>query len=228
MKATKEYVERRFAEFNRLMFGGRLPLPPVRLSDAGSFLGQCVSKSRRLPDGHAENYDFELRINTRYDLPEHTLEDVIIHEMIHYFIAYNGLRDSSPHGRLFKALMQSINTAFNRNLSISHKLTPEQKEQAVSARRTLHVIAAVYFRSGQTGVKVLPRVVTKILDYDNKARRHPDVRQVEYYLHDNPYFNRYPTSAALRVHDIDPATLKENLSGARRLRLDGNRIIVCR
>lgn len=228
MRATKEFVERKFGEFNRLMFGGRLPMPPVYLSDAGSFLGQCVCKVRTLPDGRRENYDFTLRINTRYDLPEQTLEDVIIHEMIHYFIGYNGLIDTSPHGHIFRAMMASINKNFSRNLTVSHKMTPEQHAQAASTRKKLHVIAAIYFHTGHTGVKVLPRVVSKILDYDKGVGVHPNVMRIEYYLHDNPYFNRYPTSAALKVHEIDAATLQENLKGARRLRISGNRIIVCR
>ena len=51
--------------------------------------------------GGTKYYDFKLRINKRIDLPEQEIEDIIIHEMIHYHIAYNGIKDTSTHGRVF-------------------------------------------------------------------------------------------------------------------------------
>lgn len=117
MVATVDYIERKFDEFNKLMFGGRLPKIPIVLSDAKTFLGVCVAKSKTLPNGLKQYYDYELRINTRIDLPEDVVEDTIIHEMIHYFIFYNNLHDSSAHGNIFLGIMQSINDNFGRKLS---------------------------------------------------------------------------------------------------------------
>lgn len=39
MKATIPYVEKRFEEFNQLMFDGQLPKLPIELSNAKTFLG---------------------------------------------------------------------------------------------------------------------------------------------------------------------------------------------
>ena len=79
MVATVDYIERRFDEFNKLMFGGRLPKLHIVLSDAKTFLGVCVVKSKILPNGLKQYYDYELRINTRIDLPEDVVEDTIIY-----------------------------------------------------------------------------------------------------------------------------------------------------
>ncbi|MBD5296174.1 MAG: SprT family zinc-dependent metalloprotease [Bacteroides sp.] len=225
MKPTISYIEKKFDEFNRLMFGGRLPKLPIELSDAGGFLGKCVFKQHRLPDGLIRYSDFSLRINTRIDLPEEVIEDTIIHEMIHYLILWTGLHDSSPHGDIFKSIMASINTSYGRHLTIRHKASQEEAQQAVSTKRTWHVIAAVYFKSGKTGIKVLPRTIPKILTYYNATKYHPEIREVQLYLHDNPFFNRFPTSAALRIHDIDKATLEKNLTDARKLKVNGTQII---
>ncbi len=108
MKATIPYIEQKFEEFNRQIFGGKLPRIPVQLSHAKTFLGQCVYKKRRKLLGRTELYDFQLRINARIDLPERELEDIIIHEMIHYYIGYHQLKDTSAHGRLFRQLMDDI------------------------------------------------------------------------------------------------------------------------
>lgn len=56
-------------------------------------------------------------------MPENEWEDILIHEMIHYFIAYQGLNDNAPHGKLFREKMNEINTKYHRNISISRKNT---------------------------------------------------------------------------------------------------------
>lgn len=219
MKATVEFVEEKIVEFNELIFAGRLPKVPVRITASASALGSCVHKSMPRPDGTSRHFGFELRVSARVDLSERELEDVIIHEMIHYFILYNGLRDTSPHGVIFKSLMQTINASYHRNITISHSYTPEQKEQVCGDRRSMRVIAAIWFRSGKAGVKVLPRVERTILDYCRAVKRLPDVERVDLYMSDNPYFGRYPRSGALRIYQISPEDLKTNLRGARPLSL---------
>lgn len=225
MTITREYIETKFEEFNKKMFGGRLPLIPIELSDAATFMGKCEYRRRRLPNGLEEYSDFKMRINTRYDLPEHEVEDVIIHEMIHYFILLNGLHDSSPHGEIFKALMRSINASYGRHITIRHESEEVAEVSDVSGRARWHVIAAVYFKSGETGVKVLPRTIPKILNYYRTAVRDPKVSEVRLFLHNNPFFNRYPTSGALRIHSIGREELERNLVKAHKLRVDGNRLI---
>ncbi|MDE6682478.1 MAG: SprT-like domain-containing protein [Muribaculaceae bacterium] len=225
MKATIRYVEQKFDEFNRLMFGGKLPKLPVRMSDAVTFLGMCVAKVRTLPDGRRQHHDFELRVSLRHDIPERDLEDVIIHEMIHYFIMYNELNDTAPHGELFKAMMRSINRTYGRNITISRRSTPEERTRTVEGKRQWHVIASISFLNGKKGVKVLPRVVPKIIDYYRQVSSAPEIARVELFLHDNPFFNRYPTSAALRVHEIDTSLLHENLAGAHTLTVKNGKLI---
>jgi hypothetical protein len=225
MRATIEYVESKFEEFNRLMFSGRLPKLPVKLTDAGSFLGKCECQQRRLPSGLLEYFNFSISINTRIDLPENVVEDTIIHEMIHYLILWSGLHDTSAHGDIFKSIMTSINTAYGRNITIRHSGSEEEKEQAVSTKRKWHVIAAVYLKSGKIGIKVLPRTMNKIIAYYNSATANREVAEVKLYLHDNPFFNRYPTSAALRMHEIERDLLESNLTNARKLKVNGSQVL---
>lgn len=227
MKATRKFIEERFARFNREIFGARLPEIPVRMSDAATFLGMCVAKVRPLQGGRKEHYDFELRISTRHDIPERELEDVVIHEMIHYFIMYNELADTSPHGEIFKGMMKAINKGHGRNITVSRRMTAEEKAEVSGIRRAWHVIAAVRFRNGGTGVKVLPRVQPKILDYYRHVAAAPEVREISLYLHDAPFFNRYPVSAAYRVHEIEETLLMENLKGAHRLEIRGGKLVQC-
>lgn len=127
MKADLGYIEKKFDEYNRLIFEGKLPRPRFYISNARTFMGQCVFKRRRRWTGKVENYDYCIRINGRYDLPENEIDDILVHEMIHLLIAASGIRDTSSHGKMFRVLMNGINDRYGRKITISHRLTPENR-----------------------------------------------------------------------------------------------------
>ena len=224
MIATIPYVEKKFEEFNQQMFAGKLPKIPIVLSDAKTFLGQCVWRKRVGDDGKDEYYDFKLRINTRIDLPEAEVEDTLIHEMIHYFIGLNKLEDTSSHGPMFIHLMNTINEKYGRNVTISFKGTKEQNEQMVDKKQHYHVVALVKFHNGKTGVKVLPRVLPSILKFYNEVSSAKGVESVKLYMSNNIFFNRFPNSSALKVHYIDDDEVLNHLKGAEELICEGKTI----
>lgn len=224
MIPTLPYIERIFDEFNRLMFAGKLPRIPIVLTDAKTFLGKCVYKKKRNLFGRIVYYDFQLRINTRVDLPEQEVQDTLIHEMIHYFIGVNQLEDVSSHGPMFLHIMNTINEKFGRNITVSFKGTKEQQEQFVDKKQRYRVVAVVRFHDGRTGIKVLPRILQRILNYYNTISGMKDVKRVELYMSNNVFFNRYPNSSALKVHYIEESELSENLRGAESLICDGKKI----
>ena len=199
MKPTVPYIEAKFDEFNALMFGGKLPKIPVALSHAASYVGLCTYKTRRRLLGKPEPYDFKLRISTRFDLPEQEVEDTIIHEMIHYYIRLNGIKDTSAHGKAFRQMMTDINRTHGRHITVSHRTTKEQREAAVSSRPRPRVAAIVSFKDGRQGLKLLPVDDRKITAYHRALMRSGRVSSIEYYNTSDPWFNRYPTSAAFNV-----------------------------
>ena len=217
MKATIPYIEQKFEEFNQQMFAGQLPKLPIELSDAKTFLGVCAFKTRKGKDGKEICYDFKLRINTRIDLPETEIEDTIIHEMIHYFIGYNQLEDASAHGPMFLHMMNSINAKYGRHLSVSYKVTKEQREQAIDAKQHWRVVAVVKFKDGRYGIKVLPRIQQRIVNYYTKVGSSKDVERVDLYMSNNVYFNRFPNSSVLNAHYVDIEEINKNIKGAEPL-----------
>ena len=127
MIPTIEYIQARFDEYNARFFEGALPPVPIKLSHARTFLGKLTFRRHRTwLFGATRNENFTLRINAKMDLPEELIEDTILHEMIHYYIAVNQLRDTSSHGRLFRREMARINADGNRHITISYRLSKEQ------------------------------------------------------------------------------------------------------
>ena len=124
MIVTTDFLEKRFETFNDAYFGGALPPVPLKLSRAVRSLGACTYKKRRKLLGGYKYYDFRIRVSTKYDLPESELEDVLLHEMIHYEILVNQWRDTSAHGRLFRARMKEFNERYGRHIVVSYRRTP--------------------------------------------------------------------------------------------------------
>lgn len=225
MKATVSFLQQRFATFNELIFEGKLPLLPIELSNARTFMGKCEFKKRRKLWGKTECYDYKIRISTRYDLPEQELDDVLIHEMIHYYIAWNGIKDSSAHGKVFRKWMTAINAIHHRNITISHRTTASQREQAVAEQPRYRVVAVVSFNDGRIGIKVLPRVLPSILNYYNKVLTSKEVQRISLFMTNNAFFGHYPCSSALKVYFIAHEELARHLQGAEHMACDGKRIL---
>ena len=134
MIPTIPYIQSCFDEYNTRFFADSLPPIHIKLSNARTFLGKVTFvKHRKWLFGDWIYSNFTLRINTRYDLPEELIQDTILHEMIHYYIAINHLRDTSTHGRLFRSEMKRINAEGNRHITISCRNLPIES----SLRKTL-------------------------------------------------------------------------------------------
>ena len=200
-KATIEYIQNRFDAFNARFFGGHLPPLPIKLSHAKGFLGKVTYTRRKqgLFSGY-RNEAFVLRINARIDLPEQLIEDTILHEMIHYFIAVNQLHDTATHGELFRREMKRINEEGNRHITISHRLNEEQQAQAIIHKE--RAVAIVSFSDGKTGIKVVPNQERHMRLWERAAMRRFAIDRIEWIKTDNDFFARYPSSMAVRVYLI--------------------------
>ena len=154
MIATLDFLVKRFETFNHAYFDGALPPVPIKLGRAVRSLGSCTYKKRRKLFGKLEYYDFCLHISTRYDLPEEELEDILLHEMIHYEILVNQQQDTSAHGRLFRARMNQFNEQYGRHIAVSHRhaLPPVAAPKVMKPQ----VVALVQMKDGRLGVKRLP------------------------------------------------------------------------
>ena len=118
-----EFIQKSFDRFNALCFEGALPPVALKLSRARTFIGKLTYTGKRDLFGNVvPQEDFCIRINTCYDLPENELEDVIIHEMIHYYIIRNRIHDTSAHGKVFRRIMKTINSKYGRNISVSYRV----------------------------------------------------------------------------------------------------------
>lgn len=203
------------------MFEGKLPTPCFMLSRARTFVGKFEARGKRDWMGRT-HWNYVLRFSTAFDLPQEELEDTILHEMIHFSLRVSDRRDATPHGPNFRAMMDTINARFNRHITISHK---SDGTSPVSSRRlSWHIVGVVTFRNGKKGVKVLPRIEERVLEWNRRVLTSSTVTSTKYYLALHELFQRYPNSTAMKVGIVDEAELNEALKDATELEIVGNRL----
>ena len=117
MQVSIEWIEKWFAVFNKDYFGGKLPLPDLALSKSKTRLGSmsCKHVTRF---GRTKVYDFAIRISNYYDMTERQFQNVLLHEMIHYSIAYTGTKDTSPHGVVFRGMADAMNKKYGWDINV--------------------------------------------------------------------------------------------------------------
>jgi hypothetical protein len=214
------FIQEKFKTFNALIFDNQLPEIPVYLTSARTFLGKCTFRSKRNLLGKTTFFDFALRFSKLFDMPERDWEDVIIHEMIHYYIGVKNLKDTSAHGTLFRRMMVEINRTHHRNITISHRKGTPSTVMVVEKKPRFRVIAYMEMSDGKTGFKVLPRTRQGVFSFYRKVQLSPMIKRVSFFWSDHPFFAQYPCSAAARVFFAEEAALKKYLENAEPISKD--------
>lgn len=206
------YLEEAFHKYNSLIFDNKLPLPTLKISRAKTRLGQMACK-RRTSWGRTRYYDFTISISTYYNLSQEQIDDVLIHEMIHYSIAYTGLKDSSAHGVVFRGMMDNINRRFNRNITVSvrsQNILPRE----IKTEKTYLVLAIEMEKGKYFLSSVNPTAAGKI------ALQLPKINQIKsfaWYKTKDKFFQNMPRVRSLRGREVSEATYRTMTKNMKQL-----------
>lgn len=114
-----------FDRYNILYFEGKLPAPQFDLLHSFRTCGYFQYTKGGWFDKTL--YDPTIFITDYYDFTEGQFKDIMVHEMIHYYLAYFGLDKSCSHGRKFKKMAKRLNQSFN--LNVTKKLDTSKYER---------------------------------------------------------------------------------------------------
>ena len=64
-----------------------------------------------------------------YDFDENDFREIMVHEMIHYYIAWNGIKDNGEHGREFMRIADEINAKYGLNVTIDKDASSFKKTE---------------------------------------------------------------------------------------------------
>ena len=221
MRVNRKFVEGKFREFNREIFLGRLPELPVEITGGRRQLGAFVYPVRRVRGRIVETGERNpkrccLRMSACFDMPQKEIEDILIHEMIHYYIWWTRQTDTSQHGVIFRQLMNTVNRRFGRNVTVRSALSAEAHESDVKVKP--HYIMVTRWRDGREGMTITAR--TRIFDLHRRFSALPEVESVEWYFSLDPFFNRFPAFQSMK-YILLTDEIRQAISGATPLVNDG-------
>lgn len=193
MAPTAEYLRAQFAAFNARYFGGVLPEPQFRVNSARTVLGRfSCRRVRRGLLGLRASEEYTIAVSRFYDLGERDVQTVLLHEMIHFYLCYRRMADSSPHGKLFRREMERINAdGWSISVRTSTKGWQPSAEKCSSKRCVVALTTAdgCYFAAVQRPyVKAFDRAMGRIAS----LKRH------EWYVTGDSFFRQYPLVRTLR------------------------------
>ena len=110
MQIDIQWLQNNFARFNARYFSDLLPVPRFGVGHSRTRLG-TLSYKRKTRMGRSQCSDFAIHLSNYYDQTEHQFQSVLLHEMIHLSIACSGVKDTAPHGVVFRGMMQRLNLA---------------------------------------------------------------------------------------------------------------------
>ena len=188
-----------FADFNARYFGGSLPLPELKLSKARTRLGymQCVSRRKGLLARRERS--FSIHVSTYYKCSERDFQTVLLHEMIHYYICLNRLRDTSSHGPLFRAHMERINS---QGWHITVTTDTSGWEPAVKPKRPdYHLLLVVATSRGERFISAVSKGAIGKLHADI-ARAGAQIVSEEWFVSRDARFDTFAHVRSLRGRRI--------------------------
>ena len=204
MIVTIDWMEEWFKRFDQEYFGGKLPLPELALTRAKTRLGQLAFK-RASRWGRTRLYDFKLSMSTYYDMTEQQAKSVLLHEMIHYIIGYTGLKDTAPHGVVFRGMMDNLNRKYGWDIRVmtstkGWKVSEQVAEKKKAKGPQTYLMLAIELKDGKFYLsRVNPGFARRIEKQLPMVR---ELRSHSWYTTQEPYFEDYPQVRSLRGRRI--------------------------
>lgn len=201
MQINVQWMEEWFGKFNRQYFDGKLPCPLLKVGRSKTRLG-CYSYKSVRKWGRLVKEDQTITLSRYYDFSEQEYKNVLLHEMIHYVIDYTRLKDTSPHGVIFRGMMARLNRE-GWDIRISHH--GQQLQPAVSPAKAVQsprLVVAIMLHNGQKLLSAVnPHYARQIA---STLQASSAVKSIAWYVTRDPWFANKPrvqSARGIRVED---------------------------
>ena len=211
MIVTVEWMEEWFRRFDHDYFGGKLPVPELGLTRAKTRLGQLAYK-RTTRWGRTKLYAFKLSMSTYYDMTDRQAKSVLLHEMIHYIIGFTGLKDTAPHGIVFRGMMDNLNRKYGWDIRVmtstkGWKVSEWAEERQKAKGPQIYLMLAIEMQDGKHYLsRVNPSFARRI---ESKLALVRELRSHRWYTTQEPYFEDYPQVRSLRGRRISKSDFEK-------------------
>lgn len=109
MKIIPYTMSLMFDECNIRYFGNSLPRPMFGFTNEKN----CYARFCHYPSIGIYAIDFSEANLKDCELDEELFKTCMIHEMIHFYLKYNHIKDDAQHGTQFKQMVDKLNKMYN-------------------------------------------------------------------------------------------------------------------
>ena len=125
-------------------------------------------------------------------------------QLIHYSIAYTGLKDTSPHGVIFRSMMEKVNRRFGRHITVSVNTRNLQAREQQQHKD--YLVLALEMKEGTCYLSsVNPSAAGKLAG--SLARTH-GIAHYAWYCSKDDFFRNMPRVRTLRGRRVSPEIYK--------------------
>ncbi len=218
MRPTIEYLKTKFAEYNDRLFAGALPMPKFTLTTAKRRAGFTRYSVKKDSKGNKTYSNFLIGISVLYDLSEEEFVDTLVHEMIHYYIAYHHIEDTSTHGVEYCRIMNRI--VKEHGVKVSLSFAPSEEELATNLRPSWHYLCLFRNTKGQKCLAVVARTRLFLLwhafDVCSQAGN------CQWYASSDSFFDKFRKSITPKYYIVDDLDVESHLENAYYLVHEGH------
>lgn len=216
MRPDLKFLYDNFDRINRVCYRGLLPRPEIKLNNRLRSLGLTCARINRL----TRKKTIWIEISVKMDLPESDYINTLAHEMIHYYIMVNGLKDSSQHGRIFRSEMDRLKRDHGLSVTISYKPVGDE---------TLRVAPAVrYFcitKKTQEDFLITVVAKTRIFRLWDEMNSIRNLEKIGWFVSTDPELQRFPrATTGIKFYKISKESVDRLLQSACALKRYGNTI----
>ena len=198
MQVTIDYLYSQFDKYNQQCFESALRKPVIKVSNARRQLGVFVG-TKPLPTIKVSNY---------YDRCEQDYLNTLVHEMIHMYIYEKGIKDTSPHGAVFRRMMSDINRQTGLHMSVSVRT---QQWQPSRVKVKMRYVLFLEMADGRLFTSVVSPSYVRLLDRKSGGLGKKFARHKWLYTNDQ-YVSGYSSVRTLKGRLMKPADYSAKLA----------------
>lgn len=139
-------------------------------------------------------------------------KSVLLHEMIHYIIGFTGLKDTAPHGIVFRGMMDNLNRKYGWDIRVmtstkGWKVSERVEEGQKAKGPQTYLMLAIEMQDGKHYLsRVNPSFARRI---ESKLSLVRELRSHRWYTTQESYFEDYPQVRSLRGRRISKSDFEK-------------------
>ena len=117
MIATQETMSNTFKKCNEKYFNNNLPTPLFKTFNKINTIARFEYYKNKKGSKKPINGQTIFMSNC-FIYPKKDFIDTMVHEMIHYYISWNKIKDNGSHGKVFMKIANEMNNKYSLNITI--------------------------------------------------------------------------------------------------------------